>query len=72
LVQGHHIDEYRIIILNRWGEEVYRSNDILTGWNGQKFNDGADSPIGTYTYRIEYSVYPIEELYEVGTVNLIR
>jgi len=71
-VQGHHIDEYQIRILNRWGEEVYRSNDISTGWNGKKFNTGDDSPIGTYTYRIEYSVYPIQELFEVGTVNLLR
>jgi gliding motility-associated-like protein len=72
MVQGHHIDEYQIRILNRWGEEVYRSNDISTGWNGKKFNTGEDSPIGAYTYQIEYSVYPIQELFEVGTINLIK
>ena len=71
-VKGHHIDHYQIQILNRWGEEVYRSNDISAGWNGKKYNLSSDSPIGSYTFKIEYSVYPIQELFEVGTINLIR
>ncbi len=72
MVQGHLIKHYKISILNRWGEEVYRSNDITTGWNGKKFNRGKDSPIGAYTYRIDYTIYPNQELFEVGTINLIR
>ena len=43
---GKGIDQYEIVIYNRWGDEVFRSNDINIGW------DGGEVISGTYTYKI--------------------
>lgn len=46
------IQEANIVILNRWGNIVYESDDILSGWNG-KYNDEACSE-GTYFWQVKY------------------
>lgn len=71
-IRGHNILDYSVSIRNRWGQEVYRSTDMKSGWNGRKFNQGADSPIGAYTYSIRYRVVPDQERVHTGTVTLIR
>jgi|APSaa5957512535_1039671.scaffolds.fasta_scaffold01030_8 gliding motility-associated-like protein len=71
-VRGHNISNYEISIRNRWGNEVYKSNDINIGWDGTKFNDGKKAQIDVYTYVIKYTVKPDEELFQVGEISLIR
>lgn len=71
-VQGHNIVDYEIYIRDRWGLEVYYSNDMAKGWNGKKYNSGKDLPIGVYHYYIKYRVLPEEELYHIGSVTLLR
>lgn len=72
VVQGHNILEYEISIRNRWGEEVFRSQDINRHWNGSKFNDGEPLQDGVYTYEIKYTILPREEHFQVGTVTLLK
>ncbi|MDO9256888.1 MAG: SBBP repeat-containing protein [Bacteroidales bacterium] len=45
---------YHIIIYNRWGQQIYESNDARTGWNGT-FN-GSDCATGPYVYVATYSM----------------
>lgn len=66
------IVRYRIIIFNRWGDIVFESNDIISGWNGRK--QGQDCAEGTYFYTIEYAAY-LEEgktMTLQGAVTLLR
>jgi gliding motility-associated-like protein len=28
-------DNYQMIIYNRWGDEIFKSNDITIGWDGR-------------------------------------
>jgi len=72
MIQGHNLTQYSIEVRDRWGQVVYSSTDIHTGWNGQKFNTGKQSQIGSYTYTIHYQVLPEQDRHETGTVNLIR
>ena len=46
------IKEYDLLIYNRWGELVYRTDDPYQSWNGRKYNDQANpvSPDGAYAY----------------------
>ena len=46
------IKEYDLLIYNRWGELVYRTEDPYQSWNGRKYNDQANplSPDGAYAY----------------------
>ncbi len=63
---------YQMNIWNRWGEKVYETSDPDIGWNGQKENDGTNSPVGVYVYTIEYTG-PRGQVNELkGHVTLIR
>lgn len=60
--------EFRVF--NRWGQEIFSTNDINGGWDGKW--KGVDQPIGDYQYLIRVA-YPDGnvEIYK-GDVNLIR
>ena len=51
-VSSSRIDEFYMVIYNRWGEVLYRSYDITMSWDG-KYN-GNDVPAGVYCYEILY------------------
>ena len=71
-VQGVNIGKYEIWIYNRWGQEIYYSNDINKPWDGS-FN-GVQSQIGGYVYVVRWaSIYNLnEDKVERGNVRLIR
>lgn len=70
---NQYVGDFQIVIFNRWGRMVYRSNDVNFAWNGQDFN-GAESPQGTYAYKITYrsSIDTNRVFEERGGVTLIR
>lgn len=45
--------DFRMIIYNRWGNVVFSSTDIDTGWDGNF--EGKPVPAGSYTYDAQYS-----------------
>ncbi|MBY0476327.1 MAG: gliding motility-associated C-terminal domain-containing protein [Chitinophagaceae bacterium] len=63
------VDEFKFNIYNRWGQMVFSTNSVLTGWNGNINNQQA--PTGLYTWTIQYKrnnkVYN-----QKGTVLLIH
>lgn len=65
------MEEYNIIIVNRWGEVVFRSTDVVNAWDG-RFK-GMNADIGTYYYLIKYRPV-LSENTEVlkGDITLIR
>ncbi|QNR24453.1 PKD domain-containing protein [Croceimicrobium hydrocarbonivorans] len=67
------VQEFKIRILNRWGQLVFQTGDPSYFWNGRMNNMGDVLPGGVYTYVIE--VIQKEDLTSVvkrGTVSLIR
>ena len=46
------IDFIEMHIFNRWGEEVFSTSDVTTGWTGKYKDHPAE--IGTYFYLIYY------------------
>ncbi len=67
---GRFSSNYEFQIWNRWGQQVFRSNDNLAGWDG-KYN-GADSQTGVYAYMITYKNKSNESKVLKGNVTLIR
>lgn len=71
---GINITRFEMTIYNRWGQLVYKTNDINKGWDGTY--NGSPSPIGTYSWIIKYNKdiggdqYSMDKL--MGRVNLIR
>lgn len=52
-VKGDCIQDFECVILNRWGNKVFESNDILKPWNGTNLSGGNVSE-GVYFYKINF------------------
>ncbi len=60
---------YELRIYDRWGEELYKTNSIMEGWDGQYH--GAPAPEDVYIYIVEVSGFGVfREL--KGTFHLLR
>jgi gliding motility-associated-like protein len=59
-------------IFNRWGQEIFSTENPNEGWDGDHLNRRA--PMGVYTYVINYDSYAVFEKEKLirGQVNLIR
>jgi gliding motility-associated-like protein len=69
-------DFFELVIFNRWGRQVFFTNDSDIHWNGGSIeNKQFFCPAGVYTYLLRYDnpLRPLEEREELtGTVTLIR
>ena len=66
---GQSISKFQMYIYDRWGEQLFFTDDINIGWHG-KMSDGSNYSTGYYNYII----YIVDELgvshREKGTVLL--
>lgn len=46
------VGEHTFTVFNRWGKEVFSTDDIVSGWNGT--SDGNPISAGTYYYIFQY------------------
>ncbi|MCB0551167.1 MAG: gliding motility-associated C-terminal domain-containing protein [Phaeodactylibacter sp.] len=66
------VRSFELSIWNRWGEQIFSSNDPLLGWNGRKNNTGKPAPAGVYVCLARY-IGPRGEPVELkGFATLIR
>ncbi len=71
LYNGNDISKFTMEVYDRWGGRIFRSENILVGWDGKK--NGKECPGGVYVYKIVFSVDGIPGNQErVGTVMLVR
>jgi gliding motility-associated-like protein len=67
------IDQFLMIIYNRWGQLLFETKDINQGWDGTY--KGSPCMMGAYIYRIDYKELgqqPVESKVVEGTVLLVR
>lgn len=66
------IKEFKMSVFNRWGQEIFYSEDINKGWDGS--HQGIASELGVYTYMTEFKNYCTLEKKQVrrGLVTLLR
>lgn len=71
---GMEINDFELIIYNRWGEKIFQTQDINLGWDGTY--KGTVSPLGTYVWELEasdkYGKPLLKDIQRRGVVNLIR
>jgi gliding motility-associated-like protein len=53
IIPSAEVQEFRIVISNRWGEPVFQSDDKNFAWDGTL--DGDLLPPGTYAYKMTFS-----------------
>ncbi len=64
--------EFRMLIFDRWGDEIFQSDDANIGWDGHA-NGGAEIvPIGAYIYRITTKDLGNNKHTYVGKVIVVR
>ncbi len=66
------LPKFTMRIFNRWGEEIYFSEDPLEGWDGKTFDSQIDAPNGVYIYAIRFYGIDDKEMIFNGLVNLLR
>jgi gliding motility-associated-like protein len=64
------INNYNILIYNRWGGLVYENNTLESNWNGTY--KGEPCAIGVYFYVLNATSYSGREYNLNGTVTLLR
>jgi gliding motility-associated-like protein len=69
-VEGNAITDINFIIYNRWGEQVFKSNDKNIGWDG-KFK-GKDCLPDVYGYYMQCRCLDGNELIKKGNITLLR
>jgi gliding motility-associated-like protein len=62
--------KYHFVIYNRWGQQIFETNDPLKGWNGS--NAGTDQAGGVYVWYCNYQFTGQKENVTKGTCLLIR
>ncbi|MFT5820392.1 MAG: gliding motility-associated-like protein [Crocinitomix sp.] len=69
-VKMKNIQESKLIIMNRWGQKIYETDDLNLGWDGTyKDKDCVD---GTYFWKIEYVDVNGAQEGSHGIIQLVR
>ncbi|MBR6291800.1 MAG: gliding motility-associated C-terminal domain-containing protein, partial [Bacteroidales bacterium] len=68
---SHDVEAYELVIFNRWGLQLWSTNDINQGWDGRRA-DGTPCPQGAYVYH--YYLRSTDGTFDngIGTVTLLR
>lgn len=69
-VYANYIQSGSMKVFNQWGQLVYSSNDVTTGWNG--IYNGKAQPVGVYAYMVVVTLQNGKTVTQKGLVNLIR
>jgi len=64
------VKDYHLSIFNRWGEQIFVTEDQAEGWDGTYKQK--DSQSGVYMYLVKYSDSAGEQYQKAGTVQLMR
>jgi len=68
-VKGEGFDLANFEIYDRWGQLLFKTDDITVGWDGNY--KGKPMEVGTYFYMVEYSANGKSKMIK-GDISLIR
>jgi gliding motility-associated-like protein len=66
------INDYALTIFDRWGQVIFRTNEIQEGWDGTLNISGKLAPLGTYIYVVELKDGDNQEHIRRGHLSLVR
>lgn len=64
------VTKFRMLIYNRWGQQLFESHDKTRGWDG--YYKGTLQPADVYVYRLELTYSDGREQVKVGDITLVR
>ena len=69
---GVEVEKFEMWIFDRWGDMIFYTNDIYTGWDGTANNGTTPAQIDTYVWKINSKDTKGQTNRYVGHVNLIK
>ncbi|MGV3587332.1 MAG: gliding motility-associated C-terminal domain-containing protein [Adhaeribacter sp.] len=69
-VKGQIYGNFRLQILNRWGQIIFESSNQQNGWDGKI--KGQDAPVGVYVYSLSATDSTGKNITQTGTLTLVR
>jgi gliding motility-associated-like protein len=69
---GSFVSQYELLIFDRWGNEIFKSNDINTGWDGTVQGSSLPCMVDVYVYSVKYNDYFGNPHKFIGSVSLIH
>jgi gliding motility-associated-like protein len=67
---GISLEGYSFIIFNRWGEIVFKTNNVLDSWDGSY--NGEFLPSGVYVWRADFQDLNGKDYRRTGQLNILR
>jgi hypothetical protein len=71
VIKLYDFDTYQMEIFNRWGENIFTTNNINFGWTGTAANGGEVSD-GIFVYRITFNDVDGKRYEKTGTVAVLN
>lgn len=72
LVRSNAVKEMDFFVLDRWGNEVFRTTNQRDGWNGKYHNDGRELSSDVYAWCLVATCSDGNDIHLVGNVSLLR
>lgn len=69
-VRGLKVDEFYFAIYNRWGELIFETTNLNTGWDGKYKGKAVD--VGVFGWYLKVKCFNGQETFKKGNVTLIR
>lgn len=66
------VDRYEILIVNRYGQEIFKTNNIYEAWNGLVNNQEQELGVFYYLIKVKFNYPNSKEEIIKGDVTLIR
>ena len=66
------VREYQLTIYNRWGEQIFQTTDINTGWNGWIYGNKKPAEQGVYIWVVKGKYLNGQPFSDAGDITLLR
>ena len=64
------VEQFKLVIHNRWGEKIFESEDIAQCWDGTF--KGSEAATGTYAFNLFIRKIDGSQFNKTGTITLVR
>ena len=71
-VYSHGVSEYEFVIFNRWGKEVFRTEDLNEAWLGNESGSDYFIANGVYCYRLRIKGVDGKRIERKGNITIMR
>jgi gliding motility-associated-like protein len=72
MAKGDYVKNFEMYIFDRWGMQIFYSNNINIGWNGTVKGSSTICQEDTYVYKINVTDSQNNSHSYIGNVNLLK